>query len=164
MTRTNHNRVFLLSASPSEDDSKSLLERKSKEIQKEAQERSPIRLFAEDVFLLFTNLALFPYVLLPLKKAVPLPGTKKRTARVAYGWTVLILLALIEGPLLIASGPAFFLLPGWIFSAAALACFLVIFSLAWTTWGGLVLESKTDAEQSKFPNERWLYINGITTR
>ena len=164
MTRINQNRVFLLSASSSDEDKTSNINRKSKEIQKVAEQRSPIRLFAEDVFLLFANLALFPYVLIPFRKVEPLPGVKTHTARVTYGWIVLTFLALVEGPLLLGSIPIFLIYPGWIFFSGALSCFLLVLFLAWTTWGSLVLRSDVEVDETKFHTERWFYINGITTR
>ena len=163
MTRKPSNAVALLATARGESDSRT--DQRSKQIQEAAQERSPVRLFLEDVILLAKNLRLFPYIFLPRRKVPALPGVTKHTLRSVYGWVIIFLLTLIQIPLLTLALPAFFVLPGWAFAAAAVVSLLLIYALAWTTWGTLVVESKVEGiDKSTFPEEKWFFLNGITTR
>lgn len=165
MTREHSNRVFLISATGTgTGNGAASVHRKSKQIQKRAQERSPARLFVEDVFLLFKNFALFPHVFIPFRTSELVPEVKKHKWRTVYGSIILLVLGVVEGPLLLAAVPAFILLPGWLFTGAALACILVVHLLASTTWGSLVAESENPIDQTKFQGEKWFFINGIATR
>ena len=164
MTTTNNARSVAFAAASHEAD-EARQDRRSEQIKEAAKEESPVRLFVEDVLLLFRNLRLFPFVFLPATKHAQLPGVKKHTARVAYGWTVIAVLTLLESVVLIAVAPAFVLLPGLVFLAAAGICLALIWVLAWTTWGTLVVESDAGGVDSHdFHGEKWFFLNGITTR
>lgn len=132
-----------------------------REIKDRAARRSPMRLFAEDCYLLMKNLRSFPNIFLPLRETKPLPGVPK--VSLIYGHTVVGLLSVIQIPLLLAALPTALILPGWLTGGLTAVGTTLMWLLARSSWGPLTVESQVDGVKDKFKNEYWLFVNGIAT-
>lgn len=135
-----------------------------KRLKSEAYRGSPIRLCLEDGNLLLKNWKLCPRILWPFQGAGPLPGVQPCTSKLVRDYLLIGLVTVVELLVILAAILVFFLAPGWMFLVVAFAEYLVIHFLAGLTWGSLVVRSQCEVEDQKFPNERWLFINGIATR
>lgn len=129
-----------------------------------ADRENPIRLFVEDLSVLFVNLRYLPNVLLPFKAKsstdelyFDLSGIKDGVLQGG--------LFVLESHLFLLAIPAILVLPGalWI-GLLAMGC-LLVYLLCKPIDGPAVLystmseETLTLAEQHK--DERWLFVNGI---
>ena len=141
-----------------------------------ANRQDPLWLLVKDTFILIKNLRFLPLLFLPLKSeaekqnaASPAtPTDKKQNPFCSFlNLGIQILLALLELVFLILFVPALISLPGIIFFAVAVLCFLLIKVIAWPTQGPRILLSNMDTRTTQLAaqhqHERWIFINGICT-
>jgi len=126
--------------------------------------QSPLRLLAIDLWILFKNLRYLPSTVLPYRKLTALPGVR-------YGFSskvddvLVVVLAILEVVMMLVTGPAVFILPGFLSATYfAVVCF-VVYLLQLPMYGGLTVRSRVDPlGWKKHEKERWFYLNGIATR
>ncbi|KAL8951181.1 MAG: hypothetical protein Q9183_007477, partial [Haloplaca sp. 2 TL-2023] len=139
-----------------------------------ANRQDPFWLLIKDTFILIKNLRFLPLLFLPWKSeaeknqsAASTTGQKQNPFSSFLNLGIQILLALLELIFLILFIPALISLPGIIFFAAALLCFLLIKLITWPTQGPRILLSNMDTHTSQLAaqhqDEKWIFINGICT-
>ncbi|KAL9602754.1 MAG: hypothetical protein Q9219_001597 [cf. Caloplaca sp. 3 TL-2023] len=126
----------------------------------------PLWLLIKDTGVLITALPYLPLVFFPLNAKSDSQEDHSRLASFR-DLAIQALLLLIQTILLILFFPALFSLPGITFILISLAGILINRLIAWPTQGPRTVEStmgkETFLSSQKYPNERWLFINGICT-
>lgn len=133
----------------------------------EACRENPTRLFLQDLGVLITMLPYLPWTILPVtttdQNAELYQSVKGMRDTLLQGW-----LFFLEILLLIFFIPIYLILPGAFFLLVISICFLSIFIAAWPMHGSRIAYSKmgehTVASAQSHKSERWIFVNGITTR
>ena len=133
----------------------------------EAARTNSFRLLLQDLGILISKLPYLPRLILPFKssdRSANLYWSLRGTRDVVLqSW-----LFLFEACILVFAIPALLFLPGFVFIGAAVLCSSAIFLAAWPMHGSRFVYSKMDentvARAEKRKNERWIFVNGCTTR
>ena len=121
------NGVFMLSSSEEQSPSQTTY------LKQKAERRSPLQLCLKDGLLLSKNLFFLPYIMLPMQRAKRLPGADWSSPRIFLDYVIIGVLSVVQVPLMLAAGPAFFILPGWLFVIYAALGMGII----WGRWLGI---------------------------
>jgi len=146
-----------------------------------AKEESPTKLFVADLAVLlkigFTHLL---NAFLPFRNAVTLPGVERHAVRTTVTYVLTGVLVLFE-LLVLISLPVVVVcclttpLPLWFTVVPATTGYLAALGISWfvasLTWKygpqGLVVNSElhgVELNKEKFEHEKWIFVNGISTR
>lgn len=133
----------------------------------EAARKNPFRLLIQDLGTLVSKLPYLPRIILPLKasdRSAELYGSVRGTRDIVLqSW-----LFLFEACILALAIPALFFLPGFVFIGLATFCSIAVFVGAWPMHGSRLTYSNMDdntiARAKQHESERWIFVNGCTTR
>ena len=126
---------------------------------------SPWVLFFHDAAILFKNLKFILSVILPIRIPAHRHGVRFYLVPIVANETLLALSIMYEAMLLLAGCLAIFVLPGGAFVMVFVFTTGIVVLLAAPGWGSRTVQSRNvRIPSNNFPNEKWVFINGVAQR